>query len=280
MSTFVPDPAKSYECGSYVVSFDTRGRLVGLKRGGVNGRSAGRQWLDADHTIGGFEYRTYSQADFDEFALEWNNHFGDFSKPGVASAGAESRLWDVKVVSALQQRHSDGSYCEFVFQYAFEDARAQTLYGAPGKLEVSYTVPGKAAAVDMNITWSEKQATRLPESMWVRFTPAPVGSWTLDVMGQDICPLNVVARGTRFKHYVQEGGATLRASHGESFQVRMIDTGLVSPGGSDKLLRYARSDEQPDMTKGISANLHNNLWGTAFPQYYGFDGQARFQIVI
>ena len=46
-------------------------------------------------------------------------------------------------------------------------------------------------------------------------------------MGQDICPLNVVARGTRFKHYVQEGGATLRASHGESFQVRMIDTGLV-----------------------------------------------------
>ena len=33
MSTFVPDPAKSYECGSYVVSFDTRGRLVGLKRG-------------------------------------------------------------------------------------------------------------------------------------------------------------------------------------------------------------------------------------------------------
>ena len=43
---------------------------------------------------------------------------------------------------------------------------------------------------------------------------------------------------------------------------------------------YAGADEQPDMTKGVSANLHNNLWGTAFPQYYGDDGQARFQIVI
>jgi len=98
-------------------------------------------------------------------------------------------------------------------------------------------------------------------------------------MGAHLDPLDVIARGTRFKHFVQEGGATLRAD-ASTFQVKMLDTGLVSPGDSSKLLRYAGKDEQPDLSQGVSANLYNNLWGTAFPQWYDGDGAARFQLII
>ena len=55
---------------------------------------------------------------------------------------------------------------------------------------------------------------------------------------------------------------------------------LVSPGDIDHLLRYDDHDSQPDAVRGgMHANLMNNLWGTAFPQWYDDDGSARFELV-
>ena len=42
--------------------------------GAINALSfKGKSWADANHTLGAFHYVTFSQADFDEFAVEWNN---------------------------------------------------------------------------------------------------------------------------------------------------------------------------------------------------------------
>ena len=50
----------------------------------------------------------------------------------------------------------------------------------------------------------------------------------------------------------------------------------MSPGDTDHLLRY--NDDQPPPSGGVHFSLHNNLWGTAFPQWYAGDGVARFQV--
>ena len=40
----------------------------------------------------------------------------------------------------------------------------------------------------------------------------------------------------------------------------------------------ACADKVDPLNGGVHANLYNNLWGTAFPQWYDDDGVARFQV--
>ena len=149
------------------------------------------------------------------------------------------------------------------------NATAHTLYGAPEVIDVEVVVGGDTtkddtvtdtshtthtsmdgaieamSSVFLSLTWANKTATRLPESMWMSFVPvvnaAPVAaphaappsthtthttyteaketyettgasgaSWEMDVMGYPVNPLDVVERGTRWKHVVQDrGGVTL-----------------------------------------------------------------------
>lgn len=61
--------------------------------------------------------------------------------------------------------------------------------------------------------------------------------------------------------------------------VTVLDSAVVSPGDTQHLLRY-EGDTKPDPRGGMHVNLHNNLWGTAFPQWYGDDGFSRMNIVL
>ena len=129
------------------------------------------------------------------------------------------------------------------------------------------------------------------EAMWMSFVPAhtdPSAKWLLDVMGYPLDPLDVAHGGTRFKHAVGSG-ATLHDGSA-SVEVRMLDTAIVAPGDINHLLRFCRgsfspggitdacADEIDPLNGGVHANLYNNLWGTAFPQWYDDDGVARFEI--
>ena len=81
------------------------------------------------------------------------------------------------------------------------------------------------------VSWHNKTATRLPESMWLKFTPlakSPAAYWELDVLGYPVNPLDVAERGTRFKHAVWDG-ATLQDG-GDTFHLRTLDTALIAPG--------------------------------------------------
>jgi len=275
--------------GAVAVGFDAQGRIDSLRR--ANG---GRQWAGPDNLLGRFRYVTYSQADLDEFSAEWAMNEGDFLKSGVAVfADPVSAHWEPALVAAAANATGAGAAagCRFVMSYAMANATAHTRYGAPAALHVAYTVPGAAAGAlaDVALTWHNKTATRLPESMWMSFTPVAGDAggaddgwaWSMDVMGYPVDPLDVQRRGTRFKHVVQDGGVTLTGPKpGDRLQVRMLDSALVSPGDIDHLLRYDDHDSRPDaLAGGMHANLMNNLWGTAFPQWYDDDGSARFEII-
>ena len=136
-------------------------------------------------SLGAFNYVTYSDADFDLFAAEWNNHGGDFAKPGASSANPVSKTWQPTLVSAVGAVAA-GPGCKFVLTYSM-DTTAHTMFGAPETVDVGVIAPGSnGAAVDIELVWSNKTATRLPESMWLSFVPQPEGvsamHWSMDCL--------------------------------------------------------------------------------------------------
>jgi len=278
-------PMPTYTCGGVEVAFDTFGAVNFLrsKHHGVSGRD----WANSEHTLGKFSYVTYSQGDFDVFEKEWNNHGGDFGKPGMASANPESKVWEPTVKGAWLQNRNDGGddrQCQFTFELSLAE-EASEKYGAPRSVFLQYNVPGQSAlsVLDLSLSWFNKTATRLPESMWVSFAPfvnQGDAAWELDVMGYPVDPLDVIERGTRFMHAVSDKGASLKDGP-HTLSIRMLDSALVAPGDIRHLLRYSSGNEQPDALKGgMHANIFNNVWGTAFPQWYDDDGMIRFSIEV
>jgi hypothetical protein len=108
---------------------------------------------------------------------------------------------------------------------------------------------------------------RLAEATWVSFDPIVSSPqlWVMDVLGSPVSPLTVVENGTRHVHAVWSGVSVTDAASKEAVVVASLDAPLVSPGDIDHVLLY-EGWTQPDLSGGFHFNVHNNLWGTAFPQ--------------
>jgi hypothetical protein len=113
--------------------------------------------------------------------------------------------------------------------------------------------------------------------MWLSFgVDAPDESgWRLHKVGQLVDPRDVVSRGGRHLHGVEAGVGYQDASGWLTLQT--LDAHLVAPGRAD-LLRF--DDDPLPLEQGMHVNLYNNLWGTAFPQWYDLDMHFRFRIAV
>jgi hypothetical protein len=58
-------------------------------------------------------------------------------------------------------------------------------------------------------------------------------------------------------------------------EIQSLDAFLVSPAENITYLLNFDGDMEPNVT-GMHFNLYNNLWGTAFPQWYSDDALFRF----
>lgn len=216
---------------------------------------------------------------------------GDFGKTGMETANVTGGAWYPSKVETRQSSARSGS-CTFLSTLQM-NIETTEKYGAPATVIVNVTVPGSdGAAADIELKWFDKTATRIAEAMWMSFVPphvSPAANWSLDVMGYDLDPLDVAHGGTRFKHAVGSGATLHDGPGGAAVEVRMLDTAIVAPGDINHLLRFCRGSFSPggitdacadkvDPLNGVHANLYNNLWGTAFPQWYDDDGVARFQV--
>ena len=275
--TWIPASAQNqFQCGDFRVSFDeNNGAITEL-----TDMRTKRSVVDPDHVLGLFRYKTYSLDDFNKFNREYNPHCGppcgDFSKQGMDSADPLSGDW----MPLLKQLLATSDGCNFVAQLEL-DSDAHVLYGAPAVIEVQFAINSSPdedePVIQVELVWQNKTATRLAEAMFMSFQPnvPNPSNWTMDVLGFPVSPLQVVANGTRHIHAVWDG---VNYSDGKTnVTIRTIDVPLVSPGDTDHLLWYD-GQNLPDLSGGWHFNVYNNLWGTAFPQWYGDDGRARFEI--
>ena len=91
-------------------------------------------------------------------------------------------------------------------------------------------------------------------------------------LGEPIDPRDVVNDGGRLLHSVEQ---VQYAGTTESFRITPIDGGLYAPGRR-ALLQFDNESIRPG--RGVHFNLFNNLWGTAFPQWFDDDMRFRFRL--
>ena len=133
----------------------------------------------------------------------------------------------------------------------------------------------RAGQIEIIFSWFDKPACRLPEAFWLSFVPRtrkPDG-WMFEKMGQRVSPTEVISRGARTLHAVDQA---VHYHDGErAFSLTTLDAPLVAPG-QRALLNF--HNQSPDMRGGVHVNLYNNIWGTNFPMWFEEDAVFRFRL--
>lgn len=245
-------------------------------------RASGRVLADADHPLGLVRHQRLAEADYDRFYAQltpvpadegwarWDN-----TKPGIDACGATSGVDGLVNVSIWVAEQPDGRWRDLVVAGAMApSARAQ---GAPEQVLVRWRwgVGGAGEELHVEVGWPDKPATRLPEATWVSFVPrvAAPERWTMDKLGQEVSPLDVVRRGGRSLHAVGEGVRYDGPDGG--LAIRTPDAPLVAPGRPNLL---DADPPVPDLAGGWHVLLHDNCWGTNFPMWN--EGPASFRFTL
>lgn len=268
----------TYKLGLFDVSFAIDGSISQLKDG------SGRCWADDRHRLGMFHYETFGVEDysiwFDQYVSNHHRNYvwsdPDFGKPGIdicspRPAGNEYS----PVLAALQWLEEEER--DIVIADMRLSEEAVESYGAPEHLRIRYTFGKTNGRIEVELTWNNKSANRLPEASWFSFAPKVNNPnlWTMDKMGESISPLSVVRDGSRNLHAVTTG-VTYEGSDG-TVHLETLDAPLVAPG-QRRLLRFDNSFVPLD--GGMHFNLHNNKWGTNFPLWCEDDLKFRFVITV
>jgi hypothetical protein len=236
------------------------------------------EWSRKGHPLALFRYQSFSSADYERFLREYVVNLDDseihswaapdFGRLGLTSAHCESAFSAPRLVNARRDRES------FCFDLRLP-RRPRERYGAPAVLQVTYTFPAREPLINVELSWFEKPASRLPEAAWLSFTP-PVGAadrWEMHKLGCWISPMEITSCGNRNMHGIGEG---VRLTRGRArLIIESDDAHLVSPG-IPRLLQF--DDTLPKPEGGMHFCLHNNVFGTNFPLWYEDDARFRFRL--
>ncbi|HEX4213367.1 MAG TPA: DUF5054 domain-containing protein [Candidatus Dormibacteraeota bacterium] len=243
-------------------------------------RSGDREWAVAERPLAQLRYEVFSDQNYQRFLFQYlvggEDHrwwsVPDFSKPGIESAVREYGSWHPQLVWAGQAEEVWGRR---LLLHLRMPEKPVALYGAPTEATLEIAAPDRGPELELTLQWVDKPACRLPEALWLSFpflAPAEDG-WTLEKLGLPVSPRHVVSRGARTLHAVS-GRAAYTDTQGSAV-LETLDAPLIAPG-PPSLLDF--NDRRPEPGQGPHVNLHNNVWGTNFPMWYGGPARFRFRI--
>ncbi len=265
---------KEIETTNFILALDPRTGAIHRLRN----KQTGREWASADHPLALISYQTLSPTDYSRFfanyiisSADWAKK--DFGKPNIERFGAESREWR-PTVSNLEIAE-DGQNYHLLARLDIHDPEVFAAGRAafPQKMHLKLTLPSAEPVIQIEFSWFEKPATRMPEALWLTFNPNvpdPQG-WIMDKSGEQVSPFDVAAGGSRHLHAVSTGFTYRDRDH--SFNVETLDAPLIAFGEKSPL-NFSRA--QPDLSRGVHCNLFNNAWGTNYIMWFGEDMRFRF----
>ena len=135
----------------------------------------------------------------------------------------------------------------------------------------------------MELTWVDKSATKLPEALWLRFTPDTQSGAALpplslspqqfaleaQKLGRFVDALDVVNRGS-VNFFPADAMRLSMSATNVSVTVASLDAAFVGIGKPWPF--PVRVSEQPEGAPDFSFNLFNNIWGTNYPQWFPWAG--------
>lgn len=277
LSTPAPSVPATLTRADHHLANDTLQATISADTGAISALvdlRTGRQWA-LGSGLGGFSYQGFGVEDYRRYAQRYNHAAftaNDFGKPGLDRYPAEPLLWRP---GGASMGHVGQTAVHVELETPPPAVDRTRLTAWPARVTLRYTLAPDEAAIDLTCWVTGKTANRRPEALWLSFLVAGQdrNGWRMDKAGERIDPHDVIDGGGRYLHGVGRG-ATYRDAGG-GFDLESLDAHLVSPGGFG-LLRF--DDEPLDLTEGMHVNLYNNLWGTAFPQWYDLDMRFRFRV--
>lgn len=270
------DPARPFAAAHFAFRFDAQhGGLLSLRP-----TIARRGWAGPRNPLARFWYQAFSAADYRRFFRQYLKNlrrtafwaYPDFGKPGIEEHATQHRLFLPELAWAGRR---DGVRGPVYLQMLAMPEESWTVFGAPRSLSLEFHFPEAEPAVEITLQWYDKPACRLPEALWLSFVPRVMNprAWMLDKLGRWVSPYDVIRDGSRHLHGVQRGA---RYDDGQTaLTIETLDAPLLAPG-EPALLNF--TNRQPNLRRGLHANLYNNLWGTNFPMWYEEDARFRFRI--
>ncbi|GIO29603.1 MULTISPECIES: DUF5054 domain-containing protein [Paenibacillus] len=272
------NPGRPHSLGLFKVEFDTDGSICKL----VDRR--GKVWADESHRLGRFVYETFGLENyhhwFEHYVEQWSKTYhwadADFGKPGMEFAEPRPEYRQISPNLICITSCSREIYDLVHVRLAMPSECVQ-VHGAPREIRIDYRFHRYQQKIDIDISWFNKQANRLPEACWFTFALKVDNPnlWKMDKMGMRISPLEVVKNGNRNLHAVN-AGVNYRGSDGEAM-IETLDAPLVAPG-EKRLLQFDHTFVSLD--GGMHFLLYNNVWGTNFPMWYEENAIFRFVISL
>lgn len=271
----VDDTRGLFETKHFIVGFDpVYGGIIHLMD-----KETDRNWAGNRNQLALFTYETFSQKEYNRFlkqyqypkeAPDWYEK--DFSKPGIESVSKSYKSWHPKLIGMWLLNNKFGTH--LILELKPPQGSSQ-FYGCPAKFFMELDFPKNEKAIFFNFQWFNKKACRLPEAIWLSFSPKisdPEG-WMMEKLGEFISPFEVIRNGNRKLHAVGKGVEYHDERGG--LIIETLDAPLVATGEMS-LLNF--NNKKPPMKRGMHFNLYNNIWGTNFPMW--FEEDARFRFIL
>lgn len=241
-------------------------------------KETGREWANGNKTLGLFAYQTFDEKDYDRFHDQYLRTrpqwaLSDFGKPGLKNGNPVSKTWMSQVKIAYKTEDQKG--VRIVFDSEIIDEHGLTPLVCTTQIRTEIFFPENEPDIQINLSWFNKKATRLPEALWFSFIPKlnKGEKWTMDKSGQNVDPCDVVKNGARKLHAIQTG--VWAGSDTSKFIIESLDAPIVAPGERN-LLNF--DNEFSKAEDGMHFCLFNNVWGTNFTMWLDDDMKFRFKL--
>ena len=229
-------------------------------------------------------YETYTAEDYVAFLDQYVYDFGqwyifrDLGKPGLSN----TKKFNVSPApKSLWFKETDES-CVFLMETGF-DPELISDYGAPQAAWTQVEVLKDSKSLNFTLYLVNKTSTRIPESLSLYFNPSGVDpqDMMMSKLGEYISVLDVIKNGSKHLHACDENGIMYSGAKG-GVKVQSDDVALVCIGYPTP---FPVPMETPDVSKGFSFNIVNNIWGTNYVMWYPYliediSSKYRFSLTV
>ena len=246
---------------------NTTGAIVHLRAKGGE-----KSWASEAHPLALLRYQTLVEADL----VAWRAGFlqpwtitpsmaSDYGRPGmnVSDPNVEHHLAAPTVRSSWIKHGVGAGGSQILVEVAFASELHED-YGAPSTAWLNYTVPEVKGPLTIEVSLTEKTATRLPEAMFLSFNP-PAGSaeplrWSMQKLDSWLGPEETLDGGAKGLHAVSDAGLRCTDPAGSQLTVGSWDAALLKWGEPTPFPNPCLGEV--DTSQGASYVLFDNLYDT------------------
>ena len=255
------------------------------------------EYANKSHLIGEFIYQTLTETNFINFIYNYSWHpwdsyvLYDFGKHLLDEycSYCQYQYITSTLVNFYENKYNcynnTSTNCEkakFIIEWQIGNDSSSTSYlhknyGIPSSLFNEISIDTKQMEIDFEITWINKTATRIPETLWFKMNPNKCSDYEIDKLGESVQvgPGYILNNGS-FHLHATTGNVSCSVDKSNKLNIESIDSALVGfiPKGMSQLtpfpIPFANVTENGE-NAGFGFVLYDNIWGTNYPVWYPFD---------